>query len=151
MPEIIEGSTPAVEVEPPSEDGVVAMTNEQFERLVELNRAVAASAATEVIEEARAAAPEARTQVETTTEEHRGVTVPGELLGRDRTLPTEANEAVQQGLLMLYRNTPEVAILVELMTDFDEGFREWRDRHVKMGERPIGNKTGQGGTGGSRP
>ena len=49
---------------------------------------------------------------------------------------------------MLYRNTPEVAILLELMTDFDEGLQEWRYRHVKMVERTIGNKAGTGGSDG---
>ena len=30
------------------------------------------------------------------------------------------------------------------MTDFDEGFQEWRYRHVKLVERTIGSKKGTG-------
>jgi tryptophan 2,3-dioxygenase len=41
---------------------------------------------------------------------------------------------------------PELAILFELMTDFDEGLQEWRYRHVKIVERTIGNKQGSGGS-----
>ena len=42
-----------------------------------------------------------------------------------------------------------MAILLELMTDFDEGLQEWRYRHVKMVERTIGNKKGTGGSAGA--
>ena len=52
---------------------------------------------------------------------------------------------MQAGILELYRSQPETAILLELMTDFDEGLQEWRYRHVKMVERTIGNKRGTGG------
>ena len=41
---------------------------------------------------------------------------------------------------------PDLEILFELMTDFDEGFQEWRYRHIKLVERTIGNKHGTGGT-----
>jgi len=43
----------------------------------------------------------------------------------------------------------DVAILLELMTDFDEGLQEWRYRHVKMVERTIGTKGGTGGSSGA--
>ena len=39
-----------------------------------------------------------------------------------------------------------LAILFELMTDFDEGLQEWRYRHVKTVERTIGSKQGTGGS-----
>lgn len=58
----------------------------------------------------------------------------------------EQNEALQSGLLELYKSKPDLRILFELMTDFDEGFQEWRYRHVKLAERTIGNKYGTGGT-----
>jgi tryptophan 2,3-dioxygenase len=32
------------------------------------------------------------------------------------------------------------------MTDFDEGFQEWRYRHIKLVERTIGSKRGTGGS-----
>jgi tryptophan 2,3-dioxygenase len=33
--------------------------------------------------------------------------------------------------------------------DLDEGFQEWRYRHVKMVERTIGARTGTGGSSGA--
>ncbi len=78
--------------------------------------------------------------------EGEGVAIPQEVRERDVTLPTTANEAVQDAVLELYVKRPEVGILMELMTDFDEGLQEWRYRHVKMVERTIGNKRGTGGS-----
>jgi tryptophan 2,3-dioxygenase len=80
--------------------------------------------------------------------EHRGVAIPAELRARDVTLPAVPSEAVQEGLCRLYREQPDAAILLELMTDFDEGLQEWRYRHVKLTERTIGNKPGTGGSSG---
>ena len=78
----------------------------------------------------------------------RGATIPEEILNRDLTLGAIPHEAVQDELLRLYREQPDVAILLELMTDFDEGQQEWRYRHVKVTERTIGNKVGTGGSSG---
>ncbi len=78
--------------------------------------------------------------------EHRGVTIPQELRNRDITLPTVADETVEEGILRLYKNQPDLEILFELMTDFDEGFQEWRYRHIKLVERTIGSKHGTGGS-----
>ena len=78
--------------------------------------------------------------------EHNGVDVPAVLRDRDVTLPTTENEDVQNALVAIYRTKPDVAILLELMTDFDEGLQEWRYRHVKMVERTIGTKSGTGGS-----
>ncbi len=78
--------------------------------------------------------------------EHRAVQIPSELRNRDAAAPTVANEEIQERILQLYRNNPELVILFELMTDFDEGFQEWRYRHVKMVERTVGNKQGTGGS-----
>jgi tryptophan 2,3-dioxygenase len=75
-----------------------------------------------------------------------GVSVPAELLQREVTLPSVANETVQEGVLGLYRDKPDQQILFELMTDFDEGFQEWRYRHIKLVERSIGSKKGTGGS-----
>lgn len=58
----------------------------------------------------------------------------------------ELNVRVQDLLFRLYREGPDVAILLELMTDFDEGLQEWRYRHIKLVERTIGAKKGTGGS-----
>lgn len=79
---------------------------------------------------------------------HRGVAVPPELLRRDLTQPTQPSPAIQSELLRVYREQPEMVILCELMLDFDEGFQEWRYRHVKLVERTIGAKQGTGGSAG---
>jgi tryptophan 2,3-dioxygenase len=78
----------------------------------------------------------------------RGVTVPAELLNRDVAQPNQPNEALQESLLQVYQRQPELVILLELMTDFDEGLQEWRYRHVKLVERTIGAKKGTGGSAG---
>ena len=73
-------------------------------------------------------------------------TIPPELRQRDPTLPTVPNEVVEDGILRLYKTHPDLEILFELMTDFDEGFQEWRYRHIKLVERSIGSKQGTGGS-----
>ncbi|MBM4187676.1 MAG: tryptophan 2,3-dioxygenase [Gemmatimonadetes bacterium] len=79
---------------------------------------------------------------------HRGVVVPESLLAKPITEPTESSEALQEELLRIYRTSPELVILFELMLDFDEGMQEWRYRHVKLVERTIGAKQGTGGSAG---
>ncbi len=76
----------------------------------------------------------------------RGAKIPDELKKRDITQPNEPNEQVQQEILRLYKESPEMSILFELMTDFDEGLQEWRYRHIKLVERTIGAKKGTGGS-----
>jgi tryptophan 2,3-dioxygenase len=78
--------------------------------------------------------------------ETRGAKIPDELKNRDVTRANEPNEQVQRELLKLYKSSPEVSILFELMTDFDEGLQEWRYRHIKLVERTIGAKKGTGGS-----
>ena len=78
--------------------------------------------------------------------EQRGAEIPQALKSRDRTLPTTPDETVEEGILRLYRTQPDLEILFELMTDFDEGFQEWRYRHIKLVERTIGSKRGTGGS-----
>jgi tryptophan 2,3-dioxygenase len=75
-----------------------------------------------------------------------GMDIPDSVLQRDVTQPIEPSPAVQEGLLGFYESRPDLAILFELMTDFDEGLQEWRYRHVKMVERTIGSKQGTGGS-----
>lgn len=78
--------------------------------------------------------------------EQRGAAIPAELRNRDVTLPAIGNEQVEEGILRLYKSHPELVILFELMTDFDEGYQEWRYRHIKLVERTIGSKRGTGGS-----
>jgi tryptophan 2,3-dioxygenase len=75
-----------------------------------------------------------------------GAKIPSELKNRDLTQANEPNEHVQKEILRLYKTSPEVSILFELMTDFDEGLQEWRYRHIKLVERTIGAKKGTGGS-----
>ena len=52
-------------------------------------------------------------------------------------------------LLEVYRDDGEEAQVCERLVDLDEGFQEWRYRHVKMVERTIGDKVGTGGSPGA--
>ncbi len=78
--------------------------------------------------------------------QHHGATVPESVLNRDVTQRTEGNDEVQAGILKLYKERPDILVLIELMTDLDEGFQEWRYRHIKLVERTIGSKQGTGGS-----
>jgi tryptophan 2,3-dioxygenase len=78
--------------------------------------------------------------------ETRGAAMPRSLTGRDVTLPNEPDTQVQDGIYRLYGEDKSVAILFELMTDFDEGIQEWRYRHVMLVARTIGEKHGTGGS-----
>ena len=78
--------------------------------------------------------------------ERQGVAIPAELRQRDIALPALPNPQIQDALLNFYKTRPDLAILFELMTDFDEGQQEWRYRHVKIVERTIGSKRGTGGS-----
>jgi len=75
-----------------------------------------------------------------------GAAIPAEVRDRDVRLQAEPQPQIQEGVYRLYATRPEIAILFELMTDFDEGFQEWRYRHVKLVERTIGAKRGTGGS-----
>lgn len=76
----------------------------------------------------------------------RGVSIPEDLLRRDLRESNQPDERIQTALFDLYRSSPDVALLLESMTDFDEGLQEWRYRHVKVVERTIGSKQGTGGS-----
>ena len=78
--------------------------------------------------------------------EERGVAIPDSVGKREPTLPSVPDAEVQDGILRLYKTQPDLQILFELMTDFDEGFQEWRYRHIKLVERTIGSKHGTGGS-----
>jgi tryptophan 2,3-dioxygenase len=61
-------------------------------------------------------------------------------------LGNQANSEVEDALVRLHHERPDLVILFELMTDFDEGFQEWRYRHIKLVERTIGARAGTGGS-----
>lgn len=74
--------------------------------------------------------------------------IPKDLLERDVTKEYQPNEEIQKILIDIYNNNSSVSQLCELLVDMDEGFQEWRYRHVKMVERTIGTKIGTGGSDG---
>ena len=78
--------------------------------------------------------------------ETRGAMIPPNLRNHPRTSAARPDEQLQAHILRLYKTVPEVAILFEIMTDFDEGIQEWRYRHIKLVERTIGSKQGTGGS-----
>jgi tryptophan 2,3-dioxygenase len=78
-----------------------------------------------------------------------GFTIPTEILQRDVTQPVAPSPEVQAALIKAYRENPDVSRTCERMVDLDEGFQEWRYRHVKMVERTIGTKHGTGGSAGA--
>jgi tryptophan 2,3-dioxygenase len=78
----------------------------------------------------------------------RGVRVPEDLRRKPVAESTRSSPALQEELYRVYREQPELVVLCELMLDLDEGFQEWRYRHVKLVERTIGAKQGTGGSAG---
>ena len=74
----------------------------------------------------------------------RGYPVPERALARDVTRSVAPDPRVQEMLVEAYRRDPGLVNLCERLVDLDEGFQEWRYRHVKMVERTIGNKPGTG-------
>ena len=67
---------------------------------------------------------------------------------RDWSEPLAPNERNQRAIVEVYRDDAGPAIVTELLVDLDEGFQEWRYRHVMMVKRTIGEKTGTGGSSG---
>ena len=79
----------------------------------------------------------------------RGYAIPPEVLDRDPSLPPVEDERVRTTLIQIYREDPATREVCERLVDLDEGFQEWRYRHVKMVERTIGTKSGTGGSSGA--
>jgi tryptophan 2,3-dioxygenase len=80
-----------------------------------------------------------------------GLPISAERLNADPTLPTVADESVQQAWLQVYGDPTRYWALYELaekLVDMETAFRFWRFRHVTTVERIIGFKTGTGGTAG---
>lgn len=77
-----------------------------------------------------------------------GVAISNSDLQRDFSLPVSESSSVQEALISVYRKHPNLVPVCERLVDLDEGFQEWRYRHVKMVERTIGAKRGTGGSAG---
>jgi tryptophan 2,3-dioxygenase len=75
--------------------------------------------------------------------------IPNTLLKRDNSAVYEPSSEVQKILIDVYKKNPNVAQIAERLVDLDEGFMEWRYRHVKMVQRTIGTKMGTGGSAGA--
>jgi len=78
-----------------------------------------------------------------------GYDVPPAQQKRDVRAPIEPAPELRPLLIDVYRRDPTVASLCERLVDLDEGFQEWRYRHVKMVQRTIGTKRGTGGSEGA--
>ena len=79
-----------------------------------------------------------------------GYAMPPSQMERDVTAPIEPSPELQQILIDIYRNDPKNSEFCERLVDLDEGFQEWRYRHVKMVQRTIGVKPGTGGSPGAK-
>ena len=80
-----------------------------------------------------------------------GLPIAAGRLDADWTLPTAADDSVQNAWLEVYRDPSKHWALYELaekLVDLETAFRFWRFRHVTTVERIIGFKTGTGGTAG---
>jgi tryptophan 2,3-dioxygenase len=78
-----------------------------------------------------------------------GYPVPAAHLTRDVTAPVTPSPEIQDILVDAYRKDAKTQGLCERLVDLDEGFAEWRYRHVRMVERTIGVKPGTGGSTGA--
>jgi tryptophan 2,3-dioxygenase len=78
-----------------------------------------------------------------------GYPVPADHLSRNVTAPVASSPEIQDILVNAYRTDPKTQGICERLVDLDEGFAEWRYRHVRMVERTIGVKPGTGGSPGA--
>jgi tryptophan 2,3-dioxygenase len=78
-----------------------------------------------------------------------GYPVPTVHLARDVTGPVTPSPDLQDILVDAYRKDAKTQGICERLVDLDEGFAEWRYRHVRMVERTIGVKPGTGGSSGA--
>ena len=74
-----------------------------------------------------------------------GYKITDELVQSDK---NKESSELKEVLLNIYNENYVIAQFCELLLDLDEGFQEWRYRHVKMVERTIGTKQGTGGSDG---
>src|SRR5204863_6248010 len=77
-----------------------------------------------------------------------GYGVPKALLTRDPTRPIESSSELQRVLVDVYRRDPVTSQVCERLVDLDEGFQEWRYRHMTMVVRIMRTRHGTGGSAG---
>lgn len=81
----------------------------------------------------------------------RGFKFSAATLDRDVTQAYQSNREVLEAILKIYRESDKYYDLystLEALIDLDEGVLLWRQRHVAMVERMIGNRKGTGGSSG---
>ncbi len=78
-----------------------------------------------------------------------GCPIPARALRRDTREAVTPDPEIQRVLVDVYRTDPALMNLCERLVDLDEGFQEWRYRHLKMVERTIGSKPGTGESAGA--
>ena len=81
----------------------------------------------------------------------RGLAVPADVLGRDRTVTHEPHPEVTALWVGVYRDPRagnDLFVLGEALTDVAEEFTTWRQRHVTAVRRSMGAKPGTGGSAG---
>ena len=81
----------------------------------------------------------------------RGFAIPDSVIARNVSENYLANDQVCQEIVKIYKQSDKYYDLysaLEAMIDLDEGVLLWRQRHVAMVERMIGNRRGTGGSSG---
>jgi len=72
-----------------------------------------------------------------------------ELSDEDKAIRKEKRISSLSRLYSEAKNHYDLYMLTEALIEYDENFLTWRDRHVRMVERMIGNKRGTGGSEGA--
>jgi len=73
------------------------------------------------------------------------------ILERDFSKNYHKDQTVEQAWLIIYKNPDkywDLYQLAEKLVDIEDGFQQWRFRHMKTVERIIGQKSGTGGSSG---
>jgi tryptophan 2,3-dioxygenase len=78
-----------------------------------------------------------------------GFAVPVDARDRDVTQQIVPSPDLQTVLVEVYRTDATARNICEGLVDLDEGFQEWRYRHMTMVERTIGSRGGTGGSAGA--
>lgn len=81
----------------------------------------------------------------------RGFSIPDDVINRETSQNYVSNPVVCQEIVKIYKQSDKYYDLysaLEALIDLDEGVLLWRQRHVAMVERMIGNKRGTGGSSG---